>query len=145
MTSDVRRIAGEVLGRLTDGAPLLLLTDYDGTLAPLGPDPAAAWLPDTTRDALGALARAPRVRVGVVSGRDLDDLRARVGMTDAIYAGCYGLAIEGPGMRFVHPEAQAQQETLAAVGRELHARATEVPGMKVEAKQFGVAVHYRHV
>jgi hypothetical protein len=38
-----------------------------------------------------------------VSGRDLQNLRTLVAVPDAIYGGCYGLEIEGPGMRFVHP------------------------------------------
>jgi trehalose-phosphatase len=145
MTNNVMRIADDVLGQLADGAHLLLLTDYDGTLAPIVPDPSRAWLPDAVRDVLRALARSSRVHFGVVSGRDLDDLRERVAVSGAIYAGCYGLDIEGPGMRFVHPEAQAQRETLMAIGQELSRRAPEVPGMRVEAKQFGVSVHYRHV
>lgn len=143
--STVARIADGVLDRLADGAHLLLLTDYDGTLTPIVPDPAEAQLPDAVRDVLRALARSPRVHFGVVSGRDLDDLRAHVAVSDAIYAGCYGLDIEGPGMRFMHPDAQAQRETLVAISRELSRRAPEVPGMRVEPKRFGLAVHYRHV
>jgi len=145
MTNDVTRIARDVLGQMTDGTHLLLLTDYDGTLAPIAPDPAAARLSDATRDVLRALARSTRVHFGVVSGRDVDDLRRLVGLSGAIYAGCYGLDVEGPGMRFVHPEAQAQRATLVAIGHELSRHAPAVPGMRVESKQFGVAVHYRHV
>ena|SRR5215469_3227026 len=145
MTNDVTCIVRDVLGRMTDGTHLLLLTDYDGTLAPITPDPAAARLPDATRDVLRSLARSPRVHFGVVSGRDVDDLRGLVAVSGAIYAGCYGLDIQGPGMRFVHPEALAQRPTLMAIGRELSQQAPAVPGMRVESKQFGVAVHYRQV
>jgi trehalose-phosphatase len=143
--SDVTLIADRVVERLADGGHLLLLTDYDGTLAPIVPNPDAARLPDAVRDDLQALARAPRVRVGFVSGRDLADLQARVAVFDAIYAGCYGLEIEGPGMRFAHPDAEAQRETLSAITCELLRRACMVPGMRVEPKRFGLAVHYRHV
>ncbi len=143
--SDVARIADRILDRLADGGHLLLLTDYDGTLAPIVPNPDAARLPEAVRDDLRALARSPRVHFGVVSGRDLDTLRELVAVSEAIYAGCYGLEIEGPGMRFVHPDAQAQRETLVAIGHELSRRAPLVPGMHVEPKRFGLAVHYRHV
>jgi len=145
MTNDVTHIARDVLGRMTEGAHLLLLSDYDGTLAPITPDPAAARLPEATRDVLRHLAHSPRVHFGVVSGRDVDDLRELIAMSGAIYAGCYGLDIQGPGMRFVHPEAQAQRATLTAISRELSRQAPAVPGMRVESKQFGVAVHYRQV
>ena len=142
---DVTLIADRVLDRLAGGGHLLLLTDYDGTLAPIVPNPEAATLPETVRADLWTLARSPRVHFGVVSGRDLADLRAQVAVSEAIYAGCYGLEIEGPGMSFVHPEAQAQREGLDAIGRELSRRAPGVPGMHVESKRFGLAVHYRHV
>jgi trehalose 6-phosphate phosphatase len=142
---DVDRIADLVLDSLADDGHLLLLTDYDGTLAPIASEPEAARLPETVRADLLALARMPRVQFGVVSGRDLQDLRALVDVPDAVYGGCYGLEIEGPGMRFVHPDAEAQAATLDAISRELSLRAPTVPGMRVEPKRFGLAVHYRHV
>lgn len=143
--NDVTLIADRLQGRLANGGHLLLLTDYDGTLAPIAHSPHAAQLPDAVRDDLRALARSPRGHLGLVSGRDLADLRNLVSVPDAIYAGCYGLEIEGPGMQFAHPDAQAQYETLGAIARELLRRAPLVPGMRVEPKKFGVAVHYRDV
>ena len=138
-------IVSWLVDRLADGGRLLLLTDYDGTLSPLVDSPGDAWLPDAVRADLQALARCPRIHLGVVSGRDLADLRARVTVCGATYAGCHGLEIEGPGMSFQHPEAAAQQNTLGAISRELTRRAPTVPGMLVEPKRFGLAVHYRRV
>ena len=143
--SDAAQIAARIVNQVAGGGHLLLLTDYDGTLAPIVQDPDAAKLPTEVREDLRLLAGSPRVHFGVVSGRDLAELRELVAVGDAIYAGCYGLEIEGPGMRFLHPDAQAQRETLIAVSRELSQRASMVPGMRVESKRFGLAVHYRHV
>jgi trehalose-phosphatase len=142
---DVDRIADLVLDRLAGDGHLLLLTDYDGTLAPIASEPEAARLPEAVHADLLALAGLPRVQFGVVSGRDLQDLRRLVAVPDAIYGGCYGLEIEGPGIRFVHPDAEAQVASLDAISRELALRAPTVPGMRVEPKRFGLAVHYRHV
>ena len=130
---------------LARGGSLLLLSDYDGTLTPIVDRPDEAWLAEATRVDLQALARSPRIHLAFVSGRDLADLRARVGVRDAIYAGCHGLEIEGPGLHFRHPEAEAQQDTLNAITRQLSLRASTIPGMQVEPKRFGLAVHYRHV
>lgn len=143
--SDVTSIVDRVRERLADGGHLLLLTDYDGTLAPIVPVPGAAELPEAVRDDLKTLARSPRAHVGLVSGRDLADLRTRVAVSDAIYAGCYGLEIEGPGFSFTHPEAEAQRDILDTIAREMLRRAALVPGMRVEPKRFGLAVHYRDV
>jgi trehalose-phosphatase len=143
--SDVARIAEWVADWRADSGHLLLLTDYDGTLAPIGPDPAAARLPEAVQETLRSITRLTRTRLGFVSGRDLSDLRAHVGVSEAIYAGCYGLEVEGPGLRFRHPEAEQQERTLAEIGRLLSENAASVPGMQVEQKRFGIAVHYRHV
>jgi trehalose-phosphatase len=142
---EATRIGHWLADWLADGGHLLLLTDYDGTLTPIVPRPGDAWLPEEVREDLQALARVPRIHVGVVSGRDLADLRERVVVPEAVYAGCHGLEIEGPGMSFSHPVALAQQETLIAVGVELSLWAPTVPGLRVELKRFGVAIHYRHV
>jgi trehalose 6-phosphate phosphatase len=139
------RIVNWLVERFTNGGRLLLLTDYDGTLAPLADSPGEAWLSDAVRADLRSLARRPRVHLGVVSGRDLADLRRRVSVGEATYAGCHGLEIEGPGLRFEHRDAVAQQDTLDAISRQLTQRAPMVPGMLVESKRFGVAVHYRRV
>jgi len=142
---EATRIGSWLADWLADGGHVLLLTDYDGTLTSIVPSPDEAWLPGAVRDDLQVLARTPRMRVGIVSGRDLVDLRERVVVPEAVYAGCHGLEIEGPGMSFRHPVALAQQETLIAIGLELTLLAPTVPGLHVELKRFGVAVHYRHV
>jgi trehalose-phosphatase len=143
--SDAQRIMAWLEDWLAGGGQLLVFANFDGTLAPIVPSPDEVRLPKNVRDQLQALVRSPRVHVAVLSGRDVLDLKQRVGVDGVIYAGCHGLEIEGPGMSFRHPEAEAQEEVLDAISRELSQRAPTVPGMRVEPKRFGLAVHYRHV
>ncbi|PWU23320.1 MAG: trehalose-phosphatase [Candidatus Rokuibacteriota bacterium] len=143
--SDRERIVTWLDDWLAGGGRVLLLTDYDGTLTPIVANPADATLPLGMRRQLEALTKSPLIDVAVVSGRDLADLRERVGLSDVIYAGCHGLEIEGPGLSFRHPEAEAQEAALRVISRELSQRAPIVPGMHVEPKRFGLAIHYRHV
>ena len=130
---------------LSSGGSLLLLTDYDGSLTPIVDEPADARLSREARDDLRALARSPRVRVAVVSGRALADLRGRVSVKGVIYAGCHGLEIEGRGLSFRHPDAEKRRVALAGVARVLGERTAAIPGMIVEAKGLAVAVHFRQV
>jgi len=130
---------------LSDGRSLLLMTDYDGTLTPHVPNPSEASLVQRAQRNLSALARAPQVRVAVISGRDLGDVSARVGVPGAVYAGCHGLQIDGPGIAFSHPEALAQQQTVRALGEALLRQAEGIEGMRVETKRLGITVHYREV
>src|SRR2546430_2719183 len=133
---------GEWLG---DGRSLLLMIDYDGTLTPHVPNPAEACLIQRAQRSLSALARTPQARLAIISGRDLGDVTARVGVPGAVYAGCHGLQIDGPGIAFSHPEALAQQQTVRALGEALVRQAEGIEGMRVETKRLGITVHYREV
>jgi trehalose-phosphatase len=133
---------GEWLG---DGRSLLFMTDFDGTLTPHVPNPAEARLAEPVHGYLSALVRAPQVRLAIVSGRDLGDVTARVGVAGAVYAGCHGLQVDGPGIAFSHPEAVAQQRTVQALGAALAQRVAGIDGVRVEPKRLGITVHYRDV
>ncbi|OGR49382.1 MAG: hypothetical protein A2X40_08565 [Elusimicrobia bacterium GWC2_65_9] len=43
------------------------------------------------------------MRVSVISGRTVGDLRKRIGLSGVTYAGNHGLIIDGPGAEFEHP------------------------------------------
>lgn len=128
---------------LRAGGGLVLVLDYDGTLTPIASAPDAAVLAPPVRRALERLAAAPRVRVAVLSGRALPDVRARVAVAGVIYGGCHGLEIAGPGLRFRHPA--ARPAALRAVRKALVAAVGDVPGVVVEDKRLAVCVHYRRV
>lgn len=132
-----------IAARLRAGRPAIFL-DYDGTLTPIVDRPEDARLDPAMREAVLALAR--RHPLAVVSGRDLDDVRARVGVAEAFYAGSHGFDIAGPaGARHRHPQALARAGALDAAESALGERLRDVPGARVERKAFSLAVHYRLV
>src|SRR5215467_288598 len=130
---------------LSGGGSLLFMTDYDGTLTPHVAEPGDARLAQEVQHHLSVLAQTPSVRLAVVSGRDLGDVTQRVAVPGAVYAGCHGLVIDGPGIAFSHPQAVAQQPMVRALGESLARRASTIQGMRVETKRGGVAVYDRHV
>jgi trehalose 6-phosphate phosphatase len=141
--TDRHRIVTAVADWLDEGGRLLLIADFDGTLSALAADPSRASLGPKVRDHLRSLADDRRIRLAIVSGRDLADLRARVGVPDAIYAGCHGLEIDGPDLAFSHPDAEARRESLRTIGLALRQRAPGLAGIRLEPKRLGLAVHYR--
>jgi len=145
LVEDSKVLADWIGEWLNSGRSLLLMTDYDGTLTPHVPNPAEAQLAQPVQRHLGVLARAPQVRLAIVSGRDLGDVTARVGVAGAVYAGCHGLQVDGPGIAFSHPEAVAQQRTVQALGAALAQRVARIDGVRVELKRLGITVHYRDV
>jgi alpha,alpha-trehalase len=135
--------AGEIYGHLA-GRRLAVFLDYDGTLTPIVRRPEDAHLSKSTRKVIERLAR--RCPVAIVSGRDLQDVRARVGIEGLYYAGSHGFDIVGPdGKRREHPEAVPLLPELDRAEDALQKRLSEIPGCRIERKKFAVAVHYREV
>jgi trehalose 6-phosphate phosphatase len=121
---------------------LAVFLDYDGTLTPIVSHPEDAWLADSTRQTLRALATL--VPVAILTGRDLDDVRRRVDTDGITYAGSHGFDIAGPnGLR--KQMATEFLPDLDAAEKELHQALVGVPGARVERKRFSIAAHYRNV
>jgi len=116
-----------------------LLLDYDGTLAPIVQDPTTARMSTSAREALSRLARQLSV-VGVVSGRELDDLAERASAPGIWLAGSHGAVIRRP----------SGQEERATVSPEMLRQLPQLPvdlsdmiGVRREIKTSAVAFHYR--
>jgi len=138
-------VQAEVLGRPVETAFVLLL-DFDGTLAEFNPDPAAPELTPERWDLLSHIARQPGVSLGIVSGRRLDDLRARTRLPDHVYhAGLHGLEIEVDGKRTTHPDLPAAELRVEGLADCLKRLLTEFPGTYIEDKGASVAVHTRQL
>ena len=138
-------VQAEVLGRPADTAFVLLL-DFDGTLAEFNPDPAAPELTPERWDLLSHISRQPGLSLGIVSGRRLDDLRARTRLPDHVYhAGLHGLEIEIDGRRITHPDLSAAEARIEGLAACLKRLLDEFPEVHIEDKGASVAVHTRRV
>jgi alpha,alpha-trehalase len=116
--------------------------DFDGTLAPIVDRHQDASLPPQTRELLAELSS--RRPVAIVSGRDLDDLRERVGLESLYYAGSHGFQLAGPGdWSREHGEARSFLPTLDLAEEQLEEALASVEGVQLERKRYAVAVHYR--
>jgi trehalose 6-phosphate phosphatase len=127
----------EVLRR--DPARTAILLDFDGTLAPIVEDPAAAVPMPGAVEALIALQERFKV-VAVVSGRPVAYLQERLsGLRSVI--GLYGLEQVRDGRLELHPDAAPWrpviQEVVAA------ARAELPEGVGVEDKGLSLTLHVR--
>ena len=156
VVSDVREIGVRAgyrrMSELPDGLQALDLAterqpavfyDFDGTLSEIVEDPDSARLVDGAADALTSLSAA--CPVAILSGRDLADVRERIGLPGLWYAGSHGFELTGPdGTHHQNPEAAASIPVLAGAATDLADQLGHIPGVVVEHKRFGVAVHYRN-
>jgi trehalose 6-phosphate phosphatase len=124
---------------------MLLALDFDGTLAPIVQRPEDARPLPGAVAAIERLRRDSRTRVAIVSGRGLEDARARVGVPDLYYAGNHGLEIEGPGVRREHAEALSARPALERCAERMRARLGHVEGVQVEDKGLTLSIHFRRV
>lgn len=125
------------------GRHLLLLTDFDGTLADLAPTPDEAALSDAVRSGMATLAALDSVTFGVVSGRRLEDVGRRVGSAAEYVAGLHGLEIAGPSTAFHH---YALDAVAPAIDSLRHAAARQLawcPGVYLEDKTYALTCHVR--
>ncbi|HUP46026.1 MAG TPA: trehalose-phosphatase [Thermoanaerobaculia bacterium] len=113
---------------------LLLATDFDGTIATIVPRPEDAVIHPAAALVLQQCAATPSIAVAVLSGRDVDDVRGRLGGLRAIVAGSHGLECRG-----------ADGEILWTADRELPPRELEVAPLRLERKKYSYAVHYRGI
>jgi len=121
-----------------------VICDYDGTLTPIVSRPELAILSIEMLEILERLASC--CVVGIISGRDLSDVRAMV-PTDRVWlAGSHGFDIAGPGgVQYELPEARAHSRALTGAADALDGLVAAVPGAWVERKRFAIAVHFRQV
>jgi trehalose 6-phosphate phosphatase len=114
-----------------------ILTDFDGTLAPIVEDPAAAAPLPGVPEVLRRLAARYAV-VGVVSGRPVSFLRGHLG--DELWlSGLYGLETLQDGRLIESPEAA----TWRPVVHDAAQRASAELGAGVEDKGLSLTLHFR--
>jgi trehalose 6-phosphate phosphatase len=118
--------------------------DLDGTLTPIAAHPDLVELPIQTREILDRLAK--NHLVCFVSGRGLEDLRGKIGLTSAFYAANHGHQVVGPPESGIALEVGAEySEELQAALAQLEHGLFSVNGAVVEAKGLSMSVHYRLV
>lgn len=125
------------------GRPLLLLFDFDGTLAPIVAHPILAVLPSTTRDLLAGLAALPHVAIGIISGRELGQLKERIGLSGLAYAGSGGMQIELGGEHLVDEALAEFDKDSSTIVATLTAAVSKYPGAWIEKKPGCLAIHHR--
>ncbi|MGI9951863.1 trehalose-phosphatase [Moorellaceae bacterium AZ2] len=130
---------------------VLLMLDYDGTVVPLAPRPEQATPGQELLRILEGLSSRPGLKLAVISGRPLEDLHRLLPLRRAYLAGSHGRFLSLPeaaatGLRTVvrlGPSGPSR-EVWQSVRSLAQTVASAVPGIWVEDKGEGIALHYRH-
>lgn len=129
------------LARFVQTSPRLVALDFDGVCAPIVDVPAQARMLPGVRAALHRLVAQDGVRVALVSGRALDDLRAVAEPEDdVVLVGSHGAETDGADGPLLGEAERALLQQLRQDVAEVSARHE---GTSVEDKPAGVALHTR--
>lgn len=131
--------------RVAGASHIGLFLDFDGTISQIVPVPQDAELDSEIGATLRALSERPDFSVSIVSGRAIADVRERVRLKKAIYAGNHGLEIEADDVRFRDPEAEALRRELRCLLLQLKLALCETEGLELEDKGLTLSVHFRRV
>jgi trehalose 6-phosphate phosphatase len=121
-----------------------ILTDVDGTIAPIVQDPAEATVPEATRKLLRALTERYGL-VGCISGRRALDARRIVGLDELAYSGNHGFELLLPGEDEVRPDPSldGHEEDAPRFVANLDRSELDRVGIRTEDKGAIVALHWR--
>ena len=133
-----------VAGGLRQAERLVLMLDFDGTLAPIVPRPSDARIPDTAMPTLRKLQSSPAVDLAIVSGRGARDVRNLAGLADAHYFGSHGRERIRPGSAEVEAKPTGRSE-IRMLCQHLEGELADIAGFQVEDKGAAAAAHYRNV
>ena len=123
---------------LLRGASLFL--DFDGTLVDIRPTPGAVRVSRMLRDLLLELKGSLEGRVAILSGRSVAEVEQLLSPVRILIGGSHGLETQIPGGERLAIE---RPDCLDAVVAELRQVANQHPGVVIEDKPLGVALHYR--
>ncbi|MFC4254690.1 trehalose-phosphatase [Altererythrobacter xixiisoli] len=117
-----------------------LFLDFDGTLVEIAERPDAVEIDARLGDLLGNLARRLHGRLALISGRPASELRALLGITDITIVGSHGLEFDWAAARTdILPRPPGLGSALIA----MQMFAADRPGLIVEDKPLGAALHFR--
>ncbi|MFC1512492.1 trehalose-phosphatase [bacterium] len=120
-----------------------LFFDYDGTLTPIKNTPKEAYLHIRVKKLINKLIKIKKIKLSIISGRELADVKNLAGIKNIYYAGNHGLEIKGPGMNFVHPKCIKSKKVIKDIYNKLKLELVNIKGVVVEYKALTLSVHYR--
>ena len=155
-TAAVERAVAAVRALAATPGGLLVVCDFDGTLAQISPDPMAPTILPAARHALRRLARIARRRpdrlaLAILSGRTALDVAGRVRVGGLTYLGDHGIqggdlpvGVAAERLRVSHDPRLAEHHAVARrLGDEVERLLGGAAWLFVEPKGPSVAFHFR--
>ena len=119
---------------------LLLFLDYDGTLSHFKKDPKAAHPVKGIKEVIDQLSKLSFVKIAIISGRSLTDLKDMIKLDNIYYAGLHGLE-----MKDYTPQNLSRKEIQYYINmiKENYSKEIKNDQIYLEDKKYVLSIHYR--
>ena len=126
---------------ILEQSPAGLITDIDGTIAPITPTPDETQVSTRCRSALATLASSMAL-VATISGRNALKAREMLAIDNVVYVGNHGLDRWRDGNLEITEEAKEYTAVIQGLVERL-SQDLDMPELIIEAKGVSASVHYR--
>jgi trehalose-phosphatase len=133
------------ISKVVNKKTIALFLDYDGTIAPMAENPDKALPPGKTVKILNELRSMENIKIAIVSGRSLKNVKNILGVKGLVYAGNHGLEIEGPDVNYSVKVPANVTALVQDIKRMLSFKLASMKGVLIEDKGIAVALHYRNI
>ncbi len=130
----------KIKGRITNNKIFLFL-DYDGTLTPIVESPEKAFISDEMRSLIVRLKE--HIPIAIISGRNLQDIKERVGIEDIIYVGNHGAEIWDRNKAVIGHRSSVNGNLLKVFSNRLKNALSHIQGILIEDKGITASIHFR--
>ena len=116
--------------KLKDRIPIVFL-DYDGTLVPIITNPNDSYLSQ---------------EIGIISGRDLNDVKPRINLDGITYMGNHGFEIiDSSNNSFQQNQWLNFVSLFNQIEFELNSSLKHIDNIQIERKKYSISIHYRQL
>lgn len=123
---------------------IVVFLDYDGTLTPIVDRPQDAHLSSVMKESILQLCK--NYLTIIISGRELSNLKEKVGVETLFYAGNHGFEFESPkNFNFSYEIGKEYIEDIQSIFKKIYSILKDVKGCIIENKKFTLSIHYRLV
>lgn len=123
---------------------VFLFLDFDGTLAPIVGHPKDAIILPEAKAWLKRLSKKNNIKIAIVTGRSLPDIRRKVRLHRLYYVANHGMEVFYKS-QFLLKKGYRFKKPLKCFGDDVISALAHIPGIFIEEKGLSVAVHFRRV
>lgn len=127
--------------KLKQSENVLLYLDYDGTLSHFKKDPKAAYPVKGIKKVIKEISKFKFLKIAIISGRSLKDLKNMIKLNNVYYAGLHGLEMKDYSPQNLNKKEIQYYKNMI---KENYPNEIKNENLYLENKKFVLSIHYRN-